>query len=557
MNTVYKFITTFFICAPFLLGVTVTQAATLSFGTTGRYSVGDIVSVPVVLSTATGESANAVSAKMTFSTNMLTLLSVSKIGSLITLWPAEPQFSQNAGTAQFEGVVLNPGWSGSGGTVLTLTFQAKSSGTAALVFTDASVLANDGQGTNILSAASPGSVTIAPVAISTPPPSVPTTITAIPVPHITSTAYPDEKKWYSAKEGVFSWITPSDVTSVRILYNRTPDSVPTVEYAPPISQKKIVSTSDGLYYFHAQFKTAKGWGPVGHFKFQIDTTPPLLPNIRLAHSDITKNPQPILLFNTTDELSGIDHYTVQVGKGNTATFPAENVASNPYTPPLLGPGNTPVTVVAYDKAGNAATSSTSIHVDAIDVPTITEYSPEINQGDLFRIRGNTYPGAKATVALKDPQGVITTDSAFGNGLGDFTLVWTRPLMPGVYSFTVSAMDARGGVSNLSDPRSIHVKAKNAVLFGFPQNPYVLLEIIAALIMGLLSLVAVFWLGVLWARRRQPAVHFEHEEAAFLDELKSEHQLLEKAAHHRKLTTEEEIILEHIKLRMKSIKRDLK
>ncbi len=125
-------------------------AATLEVVPTfGSVTVGDNIKVKLVLSSA-NQSANAVSGKVSFSKELLTLNSISKSDSLISLWPVEPTYSNSNGSASFEGVVLN-GYKGSSGTVLTLFFKAKASGNAVIKFSDASVLANDGQGTQILS----------------------------------------------------------------------------------------------------------------------------------------------------------------------------------------------------------------------------------------------------------------------------------------------------------------------------------------------------------------------------------------------------------------------
>jgi hypothetical protein len=126
------------------------DAASLNFGAGSQYSVGQTFSVNVLVSAASGEAANAVSAVASFPTDKLKLLYLSKAGTVMSLWTQEPSFSNAAGTANFEGVILNPGFSGQGGKVITLTFQAKALGDATLSFANASILANDGLGTNIL-----------------------------------------------------------------------------------------------------------------------------------------------------------------------------------------------------------------------------------------------------------------------------------------------------------------------------------------------------------------------------------------------------------------------
>jgi hypothetical protein len=148
----------------------VASAATLSFGS-GSGSVGQTISVPVYVSAEGSESLNGVSARIDYPTDKLSLLSISKAGSVIAFWAEEPNFSNSAGTASIEGIIPNPGYSGRSGRVVTLVFQVKAPGSATLSFGRASVLANDGRGTNILSSAPSRSLTLsaaAPTPVSEP-----------------------------------------------------------------------------------------------------------------------------------------------------------------------------------------------------------------------------------------------------------------------------------------------------------------------------------------------------------------------------------------------------
>jgi hypothetical protein len=143
------------------------DAATLSF-TNASGTVGQTLSVPVVVSAQGGESLNGVSTRVEFPADKLTLLSLSKTGSIITFWAEEPSFSNSAGTASLEGIIPNPGYSGQNGRVITLVFQVKAPGTATLSFSGASVLANDGRGTNILTSAPPRTLSLAPRPVTAP-----------------------------------------------------------------------------------------------------------------------------------------------------------------------------------------------------------------------------------------------------------------------------------------------------------------------------------------------------------------------------------------------------
>lgn len=133
----------------FFLSTSFVHAATIGFSSFREsYNVGDTVNVKVYVGT-NGISVNAIAAKIKFSSDILTLISTSKIGSVINLWAQEPSYSNSDGVVFFEGVTLN-GYSGNSGTALTLVFKAKKQGIANLSFNSASILANDGNGTEVL-----------------------------------------------------------------------------------------------------------------------------------------------------------------------------------------------------------------------------------------------------------------------------------------------------------------------------------------------------------------------------------------------------------------------
>src|SRR5574343_245878 len=124
----------------------------------GSFSVGESIAVRVRVSSK-DTSINAVSAVISYSNNTLSLTSISKAGSIITLWPVEPSFSNQSGRANLEGVVLN-GYTGNSGKIVTLNFKAIQEGEAFVRFSSGSILANDGQGTNTLTSSSESNFTI-------------------------------------------------------------------------------------------------------------------------------------------------------------------------------------------------------------------------------------------------------------------------------------------------------------------------------------------------------------------------------------------------------------
>src|SRR3990167_7541668 len=127
MAKVYPLIFFFFL---FGLAPLSTDAATLSFSPTAEsYAVGSTFSVGVSVGSV-DQAINAVSGVISFPWDKLEMVSLSKTGSIFSLWVQEPSFSNSVGTVSFEGIVLNPGFTGASGKILSMTFRAKIAGTA-------------------------------------------------------------------------------------------------------------------------------------------------------------------------------------------------------------------------------------------------------------------------------------------------------------------------------------------------------------------------------------------------------------------------------------------
>ena len=125
------------------------KAAALSLSpTSGAFEIGDKITVKIIVSSSV--SINAISGTVSFPTSIFTIESVSKSGSILNFWVSEPNFSQGAGTLQFEGVALG-GFQGGTGAVITAVLRATKVGSGTISFKSGQVLANDGQGTDVTS----------------------------------------------------------------------------------------------------------------------------------------------------------------------------------------------------------------------------------------------------------------------------------------------------------------------------------------------------------------------------------------------------------------------
>ncbi|MFA5127867.1 MAG: cohesin domain-containing protein [Patescibacteria group bacterium] len=152
----------FFVMAIFcgaLIFTNTVSAASLYFSPSAKtYHVGNSFQVSAYVSTA--DAMNACEAIIDYPSNLLEATSVSTKSSIFSLMVENASFSSTNGTARFSGVVLNPGYTGTGGRLITINFRAKAVGEAVLTFTSAQVLANDGAGTDILSSRGSAKITI-------------------------------------------------------------------------------------------------------------------------------------------------------------------------------------------------------------------------------------------------------------------------------------------------------------------------------------------------------------------------------------------------------------
>src|SRR3989344_1910039 len=433
-------------------------AATLGFSpSTLSRAVENTFSVSVYVS-STDQAINAVSGVVSFPPGMLEVVGISKTNSIMSCWVQEPSFSNANGTVNFEGIAFNPGFTGSRGTVLSITFRAKNSRQAPVSFSSGTVLANDGIGTNTLMSMESANFSITSGGqveeIKTPPASM----ASGDAPVIISTSHPDQSKWYTDSTPEFSWKLPSGAIEVRTLIGTSPNATPSVQYSPPISSKKVTVLPDGIYYFSLQIRTSEGWGSIARYRVNIDTTPPNQFSIVFPHGRTGWEPQPVILFNTTDNGSGISVYNLKIGDGGPERVapPAE---ANPYPLPPQYPGIHTVTVIAIDEAGNTRSASEDFTIKAIDAPIVTYYQDEVESGDIIKIRGTTYPDSDVIILIKENDKVISEEYTRSNSSGDWAVVATKRLSPGAYTFTTRVTDGRGARSTETAPLNIIVNSK--------------------------------------------------------------------------------------------------
>ncbi len=471
------------------------SAATLRLSPdTGVYSAGSNFSARVIVNTQ-GKPINAAEGEITFNTNDLSVVSISKAGSIFTLWTREPEFSNATGKISFGGGSPS-GYTGSAGTVMTVTFRTKHEGATNVVYGSGSVLAADGMGTNVLSNMQGASYTVQAVTNVPAPEYVPPANTP-GAPLVRSSSHPDPTKWYTEKTAELSWDVPQGVIAIRTLLDTKESTVPTKVYEEPIEKVSIPDLDEGTSYFHIQYKNADGWGRVTHYRIAVDTEKPESFEITPAEGNNAANPEQKFVFKLKDASSGVGYYMVQIDGGERVRFDdAEHIGL--YTTPQLEPGAHTMVVEAFDKSGNSIVTSTNFDVEAFDAPVFTEYPRELSSDVIPVIRGTTRPLATVMVSVH-PQGAVdTTYEVTADDAGTFTFIPENRFADGVYELSAVATDAYGAKSSPSETIRIAVQKPGLVRIG----GYVVS--VLSVVVPLAALIALL-VGILWYSWHRMAV----------------------------------------------------
>lgn len=461
-----------------LPGVVIAQNGSLYFSpSSGQVATGQTFSTVVRVNTG-GTAINAIEGSVVFDEQKLSVVSVSKSGSLLSIWAEEPKFSNAEGTVEFAGGIPTPGYSGSNGLVLTITFRAKTSvtGSADITLVSGGILANDGYGTNILSSLGRATYNFNSQA-SQPTPEIKPQVSTAPSSGdndsrlaIKSTTHSDQERWYSSKDPAFKWDLPAGTTQILLVLSKRANSPPIISYSPPITEKVLTDIEDGSWYLNGQLKNSSGTSPISSFRFNIDTqAPENFDIVRLDPEDET-NPQPKLLFESSDKTSGLDRYEIKIGADEWIKI-EPSLAGRPYAMPLQKYGEYPVEIKAFDKAGNSSSAKIAVKIKAIKAPTVTEMTKEIKEGIPAIIRGTAEPGMKVIAEFtKIGYKINVISSAHAQEISENRYVyetiadsygnWSleiNDLPSGRYEFRIFAQDNRLAVSESTGRTDIRVR----------------------------------------------------------------------------------------------------
>jgi len=492
----------------FFLTITKAQAASLSFSpVTGSHKVGDTFLVNILV-TSSDQTMNAASGVISFPADKLEVISLNRTASIFSLWVQEPAFSNSTGIINFEGIVLNPGFTGASGKIIGINFKVKKAGEAPLLFSSGSILANDGKGTNLLNSLGEAHFTLSqsskPIIEeekieekkqeTTNKP----VIDLPPLPNIFSSTHPDINQWYNKKNVTFNWVLPYGVNGVNILADKKPANNPGTKSDGLMSSYTYEDVDDGVWYFHIRFRNSKGWGPISHFRFQIDTQKPEEFEIKFLETKITQTTRPTVLFNTTDKLSGIDYYEVEVGSGQIKNGEkvahTDDMSNNPYTLPPQTPGKHSILVKAFDKAGNYITNSKDFVIEGVSAPIITEYSQNLLTDNELVVEGLSTPNSQIIFWLQKQDEAPKSYILQSDQNGNFKfLSKANNLKAGVYDFWAESVDSDGSRSYPTEKYTIIIK--NNTLFKIGSWAVNTLSVLISLLALLFLLIVGIFYGV--------------------------------------------------------------
>ncbi|MFT5036564.1 MAG: hypothetical protein ACI9VM_000126 [Candidatus Azotimanducaceae bacterium] len=542
----------------FLLSFSFTEAATLSVSPqTGVYTVGGIFTTNIRINTQ-GKPINAAEATVSFDPRKVSVISLAK-GSIFNLWTVDPIYSNAAGSITFGGGSPS-GYTGSAGSVVSVTFRALTAGDTKVSFTSGSILAADGLGTNVLSSMGSAAFTL----VANDVPAIPEVIEYVApantpaAPKVTSSTHTNPGSWYKNINAELSWSLPARVTAVRTLLDSNAGSIPTKVYETPISSISIPDLDEGVSYFHIQFKNSDGWGRVTHYRLAVDTQKPTVFDIALASDSDLSSPEQTLELTVTDAPSGIGHYSVQVDGGEPYEF-IDETGSSTITLPALDPGHHSVIMEAFDKAGNSLISTFSFNILAFDKPQFTEYPTRINSEVIPVIKGITRPDSEVTInvdQVSTADGVYAGPSQYNvrsDDAGTFIFIPDGRLVNGVYELTAIAIDTHGAKSDPSDTIRIAVQDPGYIMIGS------LIVSVLSVLIPLLGLVVLLVLLVVFFFRRirtiSRVVVTETKEAQTVLEkeftqlhavLTSQKEALEESRKTKKLTKAEDTLIVSMK-----------
>jgi hypothetical protein len=241
----------------------------------------------------------------------------------------------------------------------------------------------------------------------------------------TPTANPST--WTKDTSPVIMFFT-KDVTSG---INRYEVRIDSGSFSAQTSPFTLPHLSDGIHTITVRAYNNAGNYVEGSVKVYIDASKPLN-FVPMVNPDHWTNSDPILTFNTTDSVSGIDYYMVKIGSGSFSN------QTSPYTILGLPDGTYLITVRAFDLAGNYIDRIVYAYIDKtsplsfIIIASPNDWTSETKPTITFFTTDNTSGISHYQVMIND--GIFTNQ----------TSPYKLPILTdGIHEITVRAFDRAG------------------------------------------------------------------------------------------------------------------
>jgi len=480
-----------------------TSAATINlFSDKTNLSIGDEFNVDMKIDS--GETAiNAGQATLKFDPNIVNVTEIHKENSVFNFWLSEPSFDNTSGQVGFIGG-SSSGLSGKSLEVLKVKFKVKTTGTISLTLTDSAVTANDGAGTNVLSAVSgielksllKSEINVIKPTIINKTPSTASSASAKPI--VSVPLYPNSSNWYNVSSNFLAtWNLSNDVVGVSTALNKIPNFDPSVSEGL-FDNKSYPPLDDGVWYLHVRFRNNIGWGQTNHYRIAIDTVPPTPFKVETSGDGLpTNKTTQVLSYQSNDQTSGVLAYLISID-GQTPT----ETDKNSFTTGILIPGIHKVKIVAQDKAGNKTENITKLEILPIQAPVINSVTKDLFVGEGgLSTNGTSLPGITIIADLKDSknQTVYQTKTNSDNS-GVWSVLFDQPLKSGMYYVQIVAQDDKGSLSMPINSDNVKVHERPVFSVGNFDVTYKLFSGLLVILMF-----SLFVYGMFMRRKRDKAI----------------------------------------------------
>lgn len=447
-----------------------------------------------------GDYINATEAKISFSNDVLELLSVDRSSSVFSFWLQEPEVSNENGTIQFIGGSPR-GLSGEALRVLKLRFLVTGIGKADIRIGNAVVSASDGKGTNVLTGVE--GIQIENTGVSESAINIPVTttgqteqpheVTRTPVeagalpekPNVRVNLYSNQMMWHNhSGDTIALWDLPDDVIKIATALDQNPNTVPKTSTEELSTGVNFGALDDGIWYIHVQFKNNIGWGEVAHYRIALDTEPPLDFDIDVDNIS-GDNPTPRVSCATHDALSGVARLELYIDGELVFTDEAISeevclVESQVSLEPQA-PGTHTIVARMFDFAGNSVEQRKTFEIAPIKTPKISFVPESVSLDGGEFVWGEAVPNALITLRMFSEDGAeVYTNTVYSGNDGHWMINLGAELPPGTYTLEVDATDERGAKSFPSDRETFKVKGKGVSLGGYELS-FLELILVAALL----------------------------------------------------------------------------